>query len=242
MPMYPRLNIGAGARAIRELGQINADLYPGRNIDAVFDASKAHWPFDDNSIDAIAVNHVLEHLPDPFIFFKEAYRVLAADGTGVVMIRIPHGSSNDALGDLTHLRQFLPASFACFQPGYGESVFNLQYDNAAPFGVMSVYERINPKLRWLVKPVIRRWGLPAIEFLWGGYVELFIKMRALKSAEDVTRWRIRMPGNMVPVAPCIHEHEYHGVELEDGVVPRLLFFGESAQVVQRISDQERGLA
>ena len=48
---YPYLNVGAGT-APKGLGKINADLYPGPNIDLVFDATKP-WPLQDQSIGVI---------------------------------------------------------------------------------------------------------------------------------------------------------------------------------------------
>jgi SAM-dependent methyltransferase len=38
------------------------------------------WPFDDRSMDMIICNSVMEHLPDPEVFFQEAKRILVAGG------------------------------------------------------------------------------------------------------------------------------------------------------------------
>ena len=233
----PCLNVGAGLMP-RKPNQINADLYPGPNIDVTFDVCQT-WPFEDNSIGAVRAIHILEHLPDPFAFFKEAWRVLApdADYKCNLQLRLPYGASGDAIGDITHLRSWLPGSFSCFQPGYNRAVFNRQYDGwPAPFSVMSVYQRINPKLRWLVKPVIRRWGLPLLEFLWGGYVEMIVGMRALKKPDDVTRWQIRYEANSVPIAHCMYQYHYEGRDLEEGEPARMLFFGPGAEELQAASD------
>jgi len=230
-----RLNIGAGMSS-KSSGSINADLYLGPNIDVVFDATKG-WPFKDNSIEAIVGVHVLEHLSNPWTFFKEAWRVLRPSKKCNLQLRLPYGPSSDGLGDLTHLRQWVPGSFCCFQPGYNEAVFNPQHNGwKQPFSVMSIYLRINPALRWLVKPIIRRWGLRIIEFLWGGYVEMIVGMRAIKDYKDELRWRMENKANIVPVAYCMYEHDYKGKSLNPGESPRYLFFGEGARQLQRSWD------
>ena len=230
-----RLNIGAG-RSPKTPGQINADLYPGPNIDVVFDATK-EWPFKDDSVEAIIGVHVLEHLSDPFTFFREAWRVLASSKKCNLQLRLPYGPSGEGFGDLTHLRQWVPGSFCCFQPGYNDAVFNPQHDKwKHHFSVMSIYLRIDPSLRWLLKPVIRKIGLPMIRFLWGGYIEMIVGMRALKENVDVLRWRMEYSANVVPIAHCMYEHEYQGRRLKDHEIPKFRFFGEGSGDIKRISD------
>ena len=46
---------------------------------------------------------------------------------------------------------------------------------------------------------------------------------------------------MIPMAPCMYEHEYSGKPLALGESPRLKFFGESAKVLQQLSDKEKGV-
>lgn len=221
----------------RQPNQINSDIFPGDNIDVVFDACKT-WPFEDNSIGKIRSHHVLEHLYDPQTFFKEAYRVLApSDEVWNVTLRLPSGASNDAIGDITHLRQWAPSSFCCFQPGYGASVYNMQHDSwSAPFSVVSIYQRINPGLRLLLKPIIRKFGINIIEFLWGGYQEMIVGMKALKTPNEVTRWKIRNRANTVPIAYCMYRHEYEGRELGDNEQLRMMFFGPGSRELQKQAD------
>jgi len=235
MEKLPRLNVGAGMSP-RTAGQINADLYPGPNVDVVFDASKK-WPLSDNSIGVVTGTHMLEHLADPWTFFAEAWRVLAPSKECNLQLRLPYGPSGAGFGDLTHLRQWLPGSFCCFQPGYSESILNPQHNGwKYPFSVMSVYLRVEPALRWLLKPVIRWIGLPLTGFLWGGFIEMVVGMRALKTDVDVLRWKMENRANVVPVAYCMYEHEYQGRCLGEDEKLRWLFFGEGSRQMQRLSD------
>ena len=229
MKQLPYLNVGAGSTP-KKAGSINADFYPGPNIDVVFDATQA-WPFEDGSIGVVQSNHMLEHLHEPWNFFREAWRVLVPSPVANLYIRVPYGPSEGGLGDMHHLRYFVPSSFACVQPRYISCSKNPQYESwDAPFEVVAIYQRINPALRWLVKPVIRRWGQHVPKFLWGGYCELIVGLRKLKRGEGVPQ-----PG-AVPVADVMYEHEYEGRVLQEGEEMRLLFFGEQADELQRQQD------
>lgn len=239
MQKLPRLNIGCG-RSPKGSSYLNCDLYPGPNVDIVFDACRP-WPFPDSSIGSVECHHVFEHLPDVWTFVREAHRVLAPSPFVNLTIRLPYGPGLGGIGDITHLRPYLPHSFCCFQPGYNDFVRNPQHDRwNAPFSVMSVYLRINPRLRWLVRPIIRRWGLSILDFLWDGYNEMTVGMRALKTASEVDRWRAIYTADQIPVAPCMYEYEYRGLPTPKDGPQRLLFFGPSAKVLQELSDRERG--
>ena len=232
-----RLNVGSGVSP-RISGQINADLYPGPNVDVVFDATKG-WPFRDNSIGIVTGTHILEHLADPWAFFAEAWRVLVPSKDCNLQLRLPYGLSEAGFGDLTHVRQWVPVSFCCFQPGYNVAVKNPQHDAwKSPFSIMSVYLRIDPTLRWLLKPGIRRFGLRVIQFLSGAFIEMVVGMRALKREVDVLRWKMDNEANVVPIAYCMYEHEYAGRPLRGREELRLLFFGEGSGELQRMADAE----
>jgi hypothetical protein len=104
---------------------------------------------------------------------------------------------------------------------------------------MSIYLRVNPRLRWLVWPGIRHWGLGALEFLWDGFIEMTVGMRALKTADEVQRWKSIYTADQIPVAPCMYEHEYCNRALRNGEQPQLRFFGASAKVLKQLSDYEK---
>lgn len=229
---YPRLNVGAG-RVEKTAGRINADLYPAPNIDVAFDAM-APWPFADNSIGVVESNHCLEHLSDPWAFFREAWRVLVPSPFCNVMLRLPYGPGAGGFGDLTHVRPWLPFSFCAFQPGYNDAVKNPQHDQWQwPFSVMSIYLRVNPNLRWLAKPIIRRWGIRALAYLWDGYIEMIVGMRALKHEADVEKWKATERADVVPIAHVMYRHEYEGRKLEEGEAAQWKFFGPGARELER---------
>jgi hypothetical protein len=133
--MMWELEVGAGSKQTRIPGRLNCDLYPGPNIDMVFDLTK-QWPMKDGSVKAIHANHVLEHLRDPEPFFDEAWRVTAEPTIlgPTMFLRLPYGPSEQGIGDVTHVKMFGPTSFACFWPDWIESSHNLQYAGHPPLG------------------------------------------------------------------------------------------------------------
>jgi len=93
-----RLNLGCGAD-IRK-GYVNVDLHG--SPDVTLDLNSANWPWEDNSVQEVAMYHVLEHLPDTIQVMRELYRI-CRDGAKV-HIRVPHPRHDDFLSDPTHVR------------------------------------------------------------------------------------------------------------------------------------------
>ncbi len=226
---YPSLEIGAGSTPKRA-GWINADYHPGPTVDVAFDATKT-WPFKGGSIGLVQANHVLEHLPEPFQFFREAWRVLVPSQVASLYVRVPFGPSEGGFGDMTHIRYFTSSSFACLQPGYGAAIKNPQYGAwDAPFEVVQIYKHIDPAMRHLLKPGIRRWGVRMLPWIYGGFCELIVGLRPLKNGETVAS-----PG-AIPITNVMYEHEYRGVKHDPNRPGRFLFFGAGSDEMQRLSD------
>ena len=82
-----KLNLGCGTDW-RE-GYINVDFNKDVKSDLIFDLNHLAYPFEDNSISEIIINHALEHLtisiPD---FFKECYRILKPNG--ILHLEVPN--------------------------------------------------------------------------------------------------------------------------------------------------------
>lgn len=71
------LNIGSGNSPKRD-GVLNVDMMDYENVDIVCDIHAL--PFKDNSVDAIMSVALLEHVREPSVALKEAYRVLKPGG------------------------------------------------------------------------------------------------------------------------------------------------------------------
>jgi len=97
-------------------------------VDEVFDLNNG-WPIPDASVNEIYSSHTVEHLDDVVHFMKECNRVLKPGGT--LIIRVPHGNSDVAMGDPTHKRPLYPETFGAFCDGYNiKDTHGLQHHNS----------------------------------------------------------------------------------------------------------------
>lgn len=202
-----RLNIGCGYT--QRGGRINCDIFPGSNVDVVFDAQKK-WPFEDNSASEVLATHVLEHLSDPMGFFKEAWRVLVPGGR--MVLYLPYGPSDDGITDVTHLKAWTPAGFCMLQPGYYKATGNPQnkVHEDYPYRVDFVACHIDPRLRWLCRWPIRYWGLDVLWYLWNGHKELVVNLTTLKTPEQIEEFKKERIPNMVYVSQFLYQYEWEG--------------------------------
>ena len=99
-----KLNLGCGSKILE--GYTNVDKFDYYKPDIVHDLEITPYPFEENSIDEIILNHVLEHIgQDPNIFnniIKELYRI--CKNKTVIHIRVPHPRHDDFISDPTHVR------------------------------------------------------------------------------------------------------------------------------------------
>jgi predicted SAM-dependent methyltransferase len=93
-------------------GAIGIDISSNTQADIVHDLNKFPWPFNDNEFDEIICNDILEHLDNIITVMEEIHRL--GKSNAIVRIRVPHFSSNNAYGDITHKHFFDTQSFNCF--------------------------------------------------------------------------------------------------------------------------------
>src|SRR5262245_8385571 len=100
-----KLHLGCGRNALP--GWINVDRAELPSVDVVADLDACRTvplPWPDGSVEECALLHVIEHLRDPLPLMQELHRV-AAPGA-LLTIRTPHGGSDDAWEDQTHVRAY----------------------------------------------------------------------------------------------------------------------------------------
>jgi hypothetical protein len=107
-----RLNLGCGNRRLD--GFVNVDKYG--EPDLTHDLETFPWPWPDDSVVEIVLNHVLEHLgqaPNVYIgIMKEMYRV-SQDGA-TIRIVVPHFRHDFFHDDPTHVRAVTPLGLMLF--------------------------------------------------------------------------------------------------------------------------------
>lgn len=106
------LNLGCGSNKID--GFINVDKYGAPDYKA--DLELFPWPWTDNSVAAVNMSHVLEHLgasADVFIgIMCELYRV--CQNGAQIHIAVPHPRHDNFIGDPTHVRVITPQVMSLF--------------------------------------------------------------------------------------------------------------------------------
>lgn len=156
------LNLGCGKTRIPNSIGIDKIKINGY-VDIVWDLNKTPYPFKKNNFEKIYIYHVLEHLNDPLVVFKEVYRLLRPEGS--VYLKVPHFSSMGAFTDLTHKRPFGYLSFDCleennYQNFYSNINFKIISKRIKYFGLYpndSFYQKFVHKNSCpvLLKPIVR---------------------------------------------------------------------------------------
>jgi hypothetical protein len=107
-----KLNLGCGQNLFPE--HINVDKFG--SPDVCHDLESFPWPWHNDSVGIIIMNHCLEHLGAIasvyFLIFQEIYRICAPDAK--IYIGVPHPRHDDFINDPTHVRIVTPNSLRLF--------------------------------------------------------------------------------------------------------------------------------
>lgn len=109
-----RLNLGCGTN--HKPGWVNVDCQPGPGVDVVYDLELGAPPWPNESVDDMLLSHVLEHLRQPLRVMEKLWAIAKPDCK--LTIRVPHGASDDAWEDPTHVRPCFLQSFGYFSQPY----------------------------------------------------------------------------------------------------------------------------
>lgn len=126
-PPY-RLNVGCGRNILEHWINLDSVALPG--VDLVVDletlrVSRIDLP--DDSVGEFLLSHVIEHVRDSLGMMQELWRV-AMPGA-VARIRVPHGGSDAAWEDPTHIRPYFVKSFGFFsQPFHWRADYGYRGD------------------------------------------------------------------------------------------------------------------
>ena len=120
------LDIGCGPN--KRPGSVGVDIHPYPGVDVVTDLNQTPWPLEAGRFDRIVCSHVIEHVADLVVFFRELHRV--ARPGALVEVVTPHFSSIDSWTDPTHrwhlatlwYQDLLPGGYLAEQMGSFEWV------------------------------------------------------------------------------------------------------------------------
>jgi len=123
-----RLNVGCGRNTLE--GWINLDSANLPGIEIHFNLENCRQesiPLENDSIDEFLLSHVIEHISDGLPVMQELYRI--AKPGAKCTIRVPHGATDDAWEDPTHVRAYFTNSFGYFsQPFYWRADYGYRGD------------------------------------------------------------------------------------------------------------------
>jgi SAM-dependent methyltransferase len=183
---YPRiLHIGCGNDLIP--WYINLDNSNDPRLDITFDLNDCAGkkiPISDNSIDGIYRCHMFEHITDTLSMMSELHRI--AKPNCKMVLRLPYGSSNDAVEDPTHVRTYFEDSFVYFsQPAYSRTdyCYNGDWDiDRIRLILPKALQRVpNKKLRQMIRTdrnVV---------------IEMIVNLRAVKPVRERSHQVLKWP-------------------------------------------------
>ena len=168
-------------------GWINTDIVELPGVDVVTNLAYGppSHPFADDSIDEFLLSHVIEHVPNAMLLMERLHRI--AKTNALMTIRVPHGSSDDAWEDQTHVRPYFGGSFGYFsQPYYWRADYGYRGDWQID-GLTYLMHDIGSRNQHDY--------MEAIKHRRNSVIEMIATMRAIKP--------IRAPRRELQVAPTI---------------------------------------
>lgn len=143
------LNLGCGTYK-REAPWVNVDAFRECNPDVVWNLNETPFPWETNSVDAILMTHVLEHIENWWECFTECARILKPGGT--LQINVPDESSSTALTYRDHLNVFNLASFhGIVGRTSGTNAWAKSVEGTVPLMLENYYQVPFKKYEWMVR-------------------------------------------------------------------------------------------
>jgi SAM-dependent methyltransferase len=123
-----RLNVGCGRNIMPGWLNLDSADLPGVDLRAdLEECARVPIPLADNSVDEFLLSHVIEHIRGALPLMQELHRIAKPDA--VMTIQVPHGASDDAWEDPTHIRGYFQGSFFYFsQPAYWRADYGYRGD------------------------------------------------------------------------------------------------------------------
>jgi ubiquinone/menaquinone biosynthesis C-methylase UbiE len=155
--MIKRINLGCGTNIKK--GYINVDTEDYEGVDIIHDLNKYPYPFKDNSVDEVYMEHVLEHLEDQGKTIEEIYRILKKKGSFILIYPfwnsgIAHGYGHKFVYWPKFINYFLTPKTRTskVRREYSTCLFKLRKETYIPFDIY-IYKKLSQYIASLTKEV-----------------------------------------------------------------------------------------
>lgn len=150
-----KLNIGSGLTRMEGFTNVDqiqyADERGNKYTDIICNIERERLPFNDNSIDEIAIYETLEHLDNLIFAMNEMWRVLKPDG--ILKGKVPREGGRGALADPTHKRVFITDTFDYFTGKNRHDSMRPKRPENADYGIKPWYKiHIDKGIRFTLRP------------------------------------------------------------------------------------------
>ncbi len=121
-----RVNLGCGRSVMA--GWVNVDLVPGPGVDLVLDLDRPdRWKFDFWGVTEWRAEHLIEHIRHPLWLWEAMWEASVPGATA--WFACPHGGSDDAWSDPTHVRPMFEGSWSyASAPSYWKADYGYRGD------------------------------------------------------------------------------------------------------------------
>ena len=148
-----KINFGCGNKKMD--GFLNADKEAGCNPDQVMDMESFPWPFEENSVEEVVLQHVLEHVGAETETHKriiqELYRICKPRAK--IQIIVPHPRSAYYLADATHVRPISAETFNLYSKSFCKNAISMGWASTP----LAIYWKVDFTVKKVVHYLMPEW-------------------------------------------------------------------------------------
>jgi hypothetical protein len=151
-----KVELGCGANHDPAYFGIDISALPG--VDLIWDLEQVPLPIEDMSVEEIFCSHLFEHINNFIALMNDCHRILQPQGHLIAIVpQVADSLGNwhaSAFQDPTHVRFFVPASWAYFMAGHELYRFGETY-GIKPWDLVQYHDEGWQATIVLRKPAVR---------------------------------------------------------------------------------------
>lgn len=135
LPLPLKLDLACGQS--KQEGFFGIDIVDVPGVDLVWDLEKYPWPFEDNSVDEVHMQHFIEHVKDLILLMNELHRIMKPLAKATIIT--PYYTSIRATQDPTHVRFMSEGSSLYWSKAWRDREGLSHYNFTCDFYVMYIH-------------------------------------------------------------------------------------------------------